>query len=333
MSEGPSETGPVPTDPEQPSSPADSIASQRLFQQQVQQHYLQQQQHLQQQVQQQQQQVHQVQKQQRVQQQQQAQQQQPLNPPFQNPNLSGFLGQIPCLGLPYDPHVPPGPFQGSFLPGQGMPGMGQPQMPIFSEPMNPGAAVGQLPGLQQGMLGPQPHPKQKLHQQSSMVGNIPASAPQQDRRLSGGSNASLPLPHQANFGMVGQLPDQYLKARTSAPVGQIPQLQQQASSFGFPHNYMSQPLNLPLASAGMSLASGPSMSNVSQYSLAQPYGMFPHGPTHSASHVGSLDGSAYNVPDSASVMSQHQSVVQPAAPGPVVSLASLGTVTKVSVFP
>lgn len=193
--------------------------------------------------------------------------------------------------------------------------------------MTPGAPLGQLSGMQPDMFGAPPQPKQKLHQQSSLVGTIPASAAQPDPRLSGGSNTSLPLPQQANFGMIGQLPEQYLKGRISAPVGQFPQLQQ-PSSFGFPNSYLGQPLNMPLASAGMSLQSGASMSNLSQFSVAQPYGMFPHG-MHAASHVGSLDGSAYNVPDSASVMAQQRPAVQLAAPGPVVSLASLGTVTKV----
>ena len=331
MSEGPSDTGPVPVptpDLEQPHSPANSTASQRLYQQQVQQHLLQQQQQVQQQVQVQQQQVQQQQVQ--VQQQQQAQQQiqhqqQQLNPQFQQPNLGGYLGQLPGLGLPYGSQMPPGQLQGSYMPGQGMSGLSQHQLPVFSEPMNQGAPMGQLGGVQHSMLGSQS--KQKLHQQTSMVGQIPASAGQQDSRQSGGSNNSLPMPNQANFGMIGQLPEQYLKGR-NAPVGQFPQLHQQPSSFGFPNNYMGQPMNLPLASAGMSLPSGPSMSNVSQYSFAQPYNMFPqmHG-----SHVGSLDGSAYNVPDSASVMSQQRPVIQPAAPGPVVSLASLGTVQKVSV--
>lgn len=71
------------------------------------------------------------------------------------------------------------------------------------------------------------------------------------------------------------------------------------------------------------------MSSISQYSFAQPYGMYPQG-MHHGSHVGSLDGSAYNVPDSASVMSHQRAMVQPTAPGPVVSLAALATVQKVS---
>jgi len=300
---------------DQPVSPAHSNSSQRALQLQQQQLLQQQQQQL----------LNQQQQQQLLQQQQFLQQQ----------GQPGLLGQVPGMGGQFGQHLPP--LQGNFMGQQpfasqgmaqqpfasqgmaGMPGMAG-QLPVFSEAM----AQGPSPGQGNGM--PPNANAQQLKQ--NLIGQIPAGQPgskqHMDSRASGGSVSSIPaLP---GFGMVGQLPDQGMNRPM---VGQFSQqsMYQQPVSFGFQQQLLGQQLNLPLASAGMS------MPQNNQFGFGQPFSLYPNalqrpGPMVAGSHVGSIDGSVYNMPDSASVMSRN-SAVQPMPAPPVVSLASLSTQQKV----
>ncbi len=289
----------------QPTSPAHSTSSQQALQFQQQQLLQQQQQQLQQQQQQ------QLLQQQHLLQQQQHQQVQP-----------GLLGQIPGLGAQYSQQQLQGRYLGQQpFASQAMGGMTG-QLPAFSEAMANSAAPGQGNGMP-----PKPN-AQQLKQ--SMIGQIPAGLGSQagaKQQLDGSSASSIPaLP---GFGMVGQMPGHALNPNL---VGQLPpqSMYQQPVSFGFQQHLLGQQLNLPLASAGMSLPPH------NQFGFGQQFGMFPNalqrpGPLVAGSHVGSIDGSVYNLPDSASVMSR-TSAAQPIANPPVVSLASLSTQQKVYVL-
>lgn len=337
MTEGPIETAvaSIAPDSELPPSPATSTASQHLFQQQAQQQaQLQAQQQAQQLL------LNQQQAQQQAQLPAQQQQQQHFNQNPQQQNFSSYSGQIPGLGLPYGSHMPhgqlpPGQLQGGFIPGQHMAGVGANQLPAYSDAMQSAVNLGQLNG-QQNMLGAIPQASHKSRHQAGMVGQIPAELGQapakQEHRVSGGSGSSIPppIPPAYGLGMVGQLPDHLLKAQHNGPaMGHFPH--GLPASYGFQPNYLGQPMNLPIGSSalGQHHPSAASLSNFSQYSFAPPFGMYPHGAMPAPSHAGSLDGSAYNVPDSASVLSQRPIVQQVAPSPPVVSLASLGTVQKV----
>jgi len=287
----------------QPASPAHSTSSQQNLQLQQQQLLQQQQQQLQQQQQQQQLQQHQL------LQQQQHQQVQP-----------GLLGQIPGLGAQFSQQQLQGAFMGQQpFASQAMGGMTG-QLPAFSEAMAASATLAQGNGMP-----PKPN-AQQLKQ--SMIGQIPAGPGSQagaKQQLDGSASSIPALP---GFGMVGQMPEHALNPRL---VGQLPpqSMYQQPVSFGFQQQLLGQQLNLPLASAGMSLPPH------NQFGFGQQFGMFPNalqrpGPLVAGSHVASIDGSVYNLPDSASVMSR-TSAAQPTANPPVVSLASLSTQQKVHV--
>ncbi len=195
------------------------------------------------------------------------------------------------------------------------------QLAAFSEAMATSPALGQGNGMP-----PKPN-AQQLKQ--GMIGQIPAGPGSQagaKQQLDGSSAPSIPaLP---GFGMVGHMPGHALNPSL---VGQLPpqSMYQQPVSFGFQQHLLGQQLNMPLASAGMSLPPH------NQFGFGQQFGMFPNalqrpGPLVAGSHVGSIDGSVYNLPDSASVMSR-TSAAQPTANPPVVSLASLSTQQKVYV--
>ncbi|KAL0025127.1 hypothetical protein WJX77_001678 [Trebouxia sp. C0004] len=296
----------------QPASPAHSTSSQQTLQFQQQQLLQQQQQQLQQQ---QQQQLQQQQHQQLLQQHQllQQQQHQQVQP--------GLLGQIPGLGSQYSQQQLHGTFMGQQpFASQAMGGMTG-QLPAFSEGMATSGALGQG----NGML-PKPS-AQQLKQ--SMIGQIPAGPGSQagaKQQLDGSASSIPALP---GFGMVGQMPEHALNPRL---VGQLPpqSMYQQPVSFGFQQHLLGQQLNLPFASTGMSLPPH------NQFGFGQQFGLFPNalqrpGPLVAGSHVGSIDGSVYNLPDSASVMSR-TSAAQPTTNPPVVSLASLSTQQKVKML-
>lgn len=189
------------------------------------------------------------------------------------------------------------------------------QLPAFSEAMAQANGMPPKPNAQQLKLG--------------MVGQIPAGLGSQagaKQHLDGSGSSVSAIPALPGFGMVGQMPEHAMNPRM---VGQLPpqSMYQQPVSFGFQQPLMGQQLNLPLASAGMSLP----LHN--HFGFGQQFGMYPtalqrSGPLVAGSHVGSIDGSVYNIPDSASVMSR-TSATQPAPGPPVVSLASLSTRQKV----
>lgn len=289
---------------DQPTSPANSNSSQRALQLQQQQFLHQQQLQL---LQQQQQQNQLLQQQHMLQQQ---QNQQGLNQQGQ----AGLLGQLSGLGGQYSQPQAPNNLMGQQSFG-GMSGLAG-QLPQFSEAMGTGVNF-----TQPNAMPPKAH-TQHLSKQS-FVGQIPTGPKQQlDSRGPGSSASSIPA--MPGFGMVGNLPEHAL----SRPlVGQLPaSMYQQPASFGFQQQLTSQQLNFPLASAAL-----PSSS---QFGFGLPFGMYPNTmqrpvPMVPGSHGGgSVEGSVYNFPDSASVVSRG-SAAQPTAAPPVVSLASLSTQQKV----
>ena len=307
---------------DQPASPAHPNSSQRALQLQQQQFLHQQQLQLLQQ-----QQQNQLLQQQQILQQ--AQHQQGLNQQGQ----AGLLGQLSGLGGQYSqPQMqsnPMGQLPMGQLPFGGMSGLPG-QLPQFSEGLPTGANPIQANGM--------PLQANTQHQaQQPFVGQIPAGHKQQlDNRPPGSSASSIPamppgfgssassIPAMPpGFGMVGQLPDHALHRPL---VGQLPpSIYQQPTSFGFQQQLTSQQLNFPLASAAM-----PSSS---QFGFVPPFSMYPSSVHRPISMVpgsigGSVEGSVYNFPDSASVMSRG-SAAQPTAAPPVVSLASLSTQQKV----
>ena len=295
---------------DQPPSPVHSSSSQRALQLQQQQLLHQQQQQLLQQ-----QQQNQLLQQQHMLQQQQQQNQQGINQ--QGLGQSGLVGQVSGLGGQYGQHLPqtqlPGALMGQQPFAGGAAGLAG-QLPQMSEAMNAGGTLQQANGIP-------PKPNAQHQAKHSLVGQIPAGNKQQlDSRVSGGSSS---IPAMPGFGMVGQVPEHALNRPM---VGQLPQsMYQQPNAFSFPQQLTSQPLSFPLASAGM--------SSSSQYDFGQPFNMYPNGyhrpgPMIAGSIDGSVHGSVYNFPDSASVMSRG-SAAQPAAAPPVVSLASLSTQQKV----
>lgn len=289
---------------DQPVSPAHSNSSQRALQLQQQQFIHQQQQQLQF-LQQQQQHNQMLQQQQQQQMMQHQQGQQVLNQQGQ----AGLLGQLSGMGGQFSQPMAQGnlmgpqPFGVSGLAGQ---------MPQFSE----GMATGPNP------TGLPPTANNQHSSNQSFVGQIPAAhRPQLDTRTPGILASSIPA--MPGFGMVGQLPEHALNR---SMVGQLPPcMYQQPAAFGFQQQLTSQQPNFPLASQAL-----PSSS---QYGYGAQFSM-PPTPVHrpapmvSGSHVGSVEGSVYNFPESVSVMSRGSAAQSPAAP-PVVSLASLSTQHKV----
>ena len=290
---------------DQPPSPAHSNSSQHALQLQQQKLLHQQQQQL----------LQQQQQNQLLQQQQMLQQQQQNQQAF---GQQGLMGQVSGLGGQYGQQFSQAQLQANMMGQQsfagGVAGLAG-QLPQLSEAMATGANSIQANGMP-------PKPNSQHPSKSSFVGQIPAGNRQQhDPRTSGSSAASIPA--MPGFGMVGQVPEH---AMNRPMVGQLPQsMYQQPASFGFQQQLASQQLNFPLASAGM-----PSNG---QFGFGQPFNMYSNGMNRSGpmipgSHDGSVQGSVYNFPDSASVMSRG-SAAQPTAAPPVVSLASLSSQQKV----